>query len=76
MGDRSFHTAFSEPVRYREPPVRVVCERCGAPLLVYYAENRLYAVKCTRCEKVLLTYAGSPTKAALRMGILSEEVNV
>jgi lysyl-tRNA synthetase class I len=47
----------------------VICPRCGHELETSYCEERLYMVRCGRCETVTLTTGESPGDAAEKLGI-------
>lgn len=49
------------------------CAKCGTPLKTYYAENRLYVVKCEKCETLTLVKAPNPYKAESKVGIISKK---
>lgn len=40
-----------------------LCARCGGKLITAYHEERLYSVRCKKCETLTLTKAGDPYKA-------------
>lgn len=44
------------------------CPKCGKELEAAYCEERLYAVRCRRCETVTLVKSNNPRKAAESIG--------
>ena len=66
MNDRKYHEAFTADTYF--VPTNVFCKCCGTRLKVYYAEKRLYAVKCGYCESITLVKADNPTEAARHIG--------
>lgn len=66
--DDIFHAAFRNDVYYKptEPPV--YCKKCDTRIKVYYAEERLYAVRCCYCESITLVKAANPVAAASYVG--------
>lgn len=48
MLDQTIHEIFSSTTLYKKLPNKAVirCKECGTPLKTYYAEGRLYLVKC------------------------------
>ena len=46
----------------------VYCNKCGTRLKVYYAEEKVCAVKCGYCEYIGIVKAGSYDEAALYFG--------
>ena len=71
--DKYFHTVFTRDVNYTPTLTAVHCKNCGTRLKVYYAEERLYAVKCGYCESVTLVRADNPTQAMRYVGEYKEE---
>ena len=69
MTDKIFHDAFEQAGYYRPTEPAVCCRKCGTRLKTYYAEGRLYAVKCGYCESVTLVKAGNPIEAAEFVGV-------
>lgn len=69
MIDDKFHEAFTADAYYRPTPDDIRCRRCGTRLKAYYAEDRLYAVKCGFCETITLVKAGNPSDAARYVGV-------
>lgn len=47
------------------------CPRCGAELETAYHEDRLYSVKCPRCETVTIVKARNPYEAEEKVGIVA-----
>lgn len=45
-------------------PSGVKCKTCGGELDTYYCEERLYMVRCIRCETVVLVKSSCPKFAA------------
>lgn len=72
MFDDVFHNVFRANARFVPPPAPVVCRKCGDHLKVYYAESRLYAVRCGYCESISLVHAKSPMVAVLHFGVLED----
>ena len=66
--DRKMIAAFYADAYYQPTPTAVYCKNCKTRLKAYYAESRLYAVKCGYCETVTLVKAGNPTEAARYVG--------
>lgn len=50
-------------------PSKSLCTVCHNPLEVYYAESRIYAVRCTLCEIVTVLSSTSPIEAAAWVGV-------
>ena len=50
--DEILHEAYRAPVIYRRTPEEIRCKSCGRWLKTYYAEERLYSVKCFGCGYV------------------------
>ena len=70
------HAAHRPPVQFRKTPEKIHCRNCGSLLEAYYAEDRLYAVKCYGCDYVAIVKASSPSGAAMFFGDkMGEEVN-
>lgn len=66
--DKIFHDAYFASAWYKQLPEDIRCAYCATPLKVYYAEDKLYAVKCPYCEIVTLIKANSPIEAAKYVG--------
>lgn len=71
MKDGEFHAMLVNTL-HEEWPERdttaILCQRCGQPLDVHYAEERLYVVRCGACKTVALVEAFSPKEAAKKVG--------
>ena len=76
MNDKIFHEAFKQEANYFAPPTRVNCRNCGTRLKVYYAEAKLYAVKCGYCETITLVKANNAVEAQRYVGEYAEEAYV
>jgi len=50
-------------------PSKSLCTVCHNPLEVYYAESRIYAVRCTLCEIVTVLSSTNPIEAAAWVGV-------
>lgn len=48
-----------------------LCARCGCELITAYHEERLYSVRCPKCETVTLVKAADPYKAEEKVGIVA-----
>lgn len=66
--EKKMWDAFGANAQYNPTPTAVYCRNCGTRLKAYYAESRLYAVKCGYCETVTLVTANNPTEAARYVG--------
>ena len=66
--DKIIHEIFNAKIPYMPMLTKVNCRNCGTQLKVYYAEERLYAVKCCFCETVTLVEAANPTQAMRFVG--------
>ena len=66
--DEVLHAAHCAPAMYERTPEDIRCKICGRRLKTYYAEERLYAVKCSCCDYVGLVKAKSPSEAAKVFG--------
>lgn len=66
--DDIFHAAFHNDVYYKPIDTHVYCNKCDTRLKVYYAEERLYAVRCCYCESITLVKASNPVEAASYVG--------
>lgn len=66
--DKTLHDAYKSDAYYTPTLTPVYCHRCGTRLKTYYAEDRLYAVKCGFCETVTLVRASNPTEAMRYVG--------
>ena len=73
FGDELIHVAHHPPVHFRKTPEKILCRNCGSHLETYYAENRLYAVRCFGCDYVSFVKACSPSEAAMMFGDKMDE---
>ncbi|MBP0983065.1 MAG: hypothetical protein J6A19_05000 [Oscillospiraceae bacterium] len=72
--DHKMLDVYKADVHYSEiANVVVRCRKCDTKLRTYYAEDRLYAVKCGYCDYIALVKAGSPSEAAMAVGYSDEE---
>lgn len=71
--EQKFFAAYNADACYQPTPTEVYCRNCGTRLKVFYAEGRLYAVKCGYCETVTLVRANNPTEAARYVGEYGRE---
>ncbi|MFR1050284.1 MAG: hypothetical protein ACLSE7_00940 [Lachnospirales bacterium] len=74
--DKAAHRVYlaagsNDDVRWR--PSGVKCKECGEELETYYCEERLYAVRCRKCETVMLVKSRGPGLAAIRFARISRE---
>lgn len=74
--DKAAHLVFlaagsDDTVRWR--PSGVTCNECGEELETYYCEERLYAVRCRKCETVMLNKSRGSGLAAIRSARISRE---
>lgn len=67
--DELLHAAHLAPAMYTRTPEEICCKICKRRLKTYYAEERLYSVKCLGCGYVALVKAGSPSEAAKLFGV-------
>ena len=74
--DKNFHNAYNQRANYTPTATPLYCKKCSTRLKVYYAEDRLYAVKCGFCETVTLVKADNPTEAARYVGEYNREDTV
>ena len=51
---------------------RYACHLCGTTLEYAYMENRLYAIRCKKCETVTLVKERNPAEAASIVGYEDE----
>ena len=74
MLDRTIHDIFNSSTMYKKLPnnASVRCKECDTPLKTYYAEDRLYLVKCGFCETVTMIKASNPIIAAAMVGKVVE----
>lgn len=68
IAEKKMADAFAAIAYYQPTPTAVYCRNCGTRLKAFYAESRLYAVKCGYCETVTLVKANNPTEAARYVG--------
>ena len=71
--DMIIHRVYKQDVNYAPTMTDVRCRTCGTRLKVYYAEEKLYAVKCGYCEYVGLVKADNPTHAMRFFGEYAEK---
>ena len=71
--DELIHAAHRPPVRFRPTAEKICCRNCGSLLQAYYAEERLYAVKCYGCDYVAIVKASSPSGVAMLFGNKMDE---
>lgn len=72
--DQSAHRVHMSAISKHDDNWRVssaLCVLCGCELETVYCEERLYMVRCRKCEIVTLVKAGSPEVAANRIGIIA-----
>lgn len=66
--DDLIHEVYTSPIEYKGlEPYDVRCPICHTKLKVYYAESRLYAVKCCYCDTITLVTADSVLAAAQKV---------
>lgn len=46
-----------------------MCPVCQHDLEIYYCENQTYMLRCSLCDFVVITRAGSPREAAEKVGL-------
>jgi DNA-directed RNA polymerase subunit RPC12/RpoP len=68
IADQAAHRIYDENVLPRNHGGR--CVRCGAELITAYHEERLYSVRCKKCETVALVKARNPYQAEANVGIV------
>lgn len=75
MWDNMIHDIYSAMLPYAKLPcdAEVRCRICGTPLKTYYAEGRLYLVKCGYCDTITMVQASNPFNAAAMVGEVVEE---
>lgn len=56
------------PCKDAEDQYRFACHMCGTTLEYAYMENRLYAIRCKKCETVTLVKERNPAEAASIVG--------
>ena len=70
--DELIHEVYRLSVLYKETPQKIPCKNCGTELKAYYAEDRLYTVKCEKCDYIAIVKANSPSEAAMMFSENSE----
>lgn len=60
------------PCREAEDQYRYACHACGKTLEYAYMENRLYAIRCTKCATVTFVKARNPEEASSIVGYEDE----
>lgn len=70
--DARMHRIYKQDANYTPTLTDVRCRMCGTRLKVYYAEERLHAVKCGFCEYIGLVKADNPTHAMRFFGEYAE----
>ena len=76
MWDKRLHEIFKSNENFSPDRVGTRCKRCGTRLKILNAGGKLYAVKCEKCEKILVTKADNPAEAALLVGVPSTKINI
>ena len=71
--DNAIHRVYKQDLYYTPTLTDVRCRTCGTRLKVYYAEEKLYAVKCGFCEYIGLVKACDPTHAMRFFGEYAEK---
>ncbi len=68
--DEKIHDIYGMTLPYVKLPygADVRCKVCGTQLKTYYAEKRLYLVKCGYCDMITMVKASNPLKAAIMTG--------
>ena len=69
IADQAAHRIYDEIVIPRNHGG--LCVRCGAELITAYHEERLYSVRCKKCETVTLVKARDPYEAEEKVGIFA-----
>jgi ribosomal protein S27AE len=64
--DKTMHKAYNTALARRY--YGATCPRCGGLLGVAYHEDRLYSVKCEKCETLTLVEARNPCDAQHKAG--------
>lgn len=70
--DARMHSVYKHEVNYTPTMTDVRCRMCGTRLKAYYAEEKLYAVKCGFCEYIGLVKTDNPTQAMRFFGEYAE----
>jgi len=60
--------ALCSDLRFDKTKAR--CHSCGNQLEVRYCEEKVYAVRCKKCETVSIIMASNPQKAAEHIGYM------
>ena len=66
--DQIIRDIYDARIYYQATATPVYCRNCGTRLKTYYAEGRLYIVKCAYCETLTFVQANNPTEAARYVG--------
>ena len=66
--DQKIKDIYNANVYYQPTTTPVYCKNCATRLKTYYAEERLYIVKCAYCETLTFVQANNPTEAARYVG--------
>lgn len=69
--DKTMHKAYNTALGRRY--YGATCPRCGGLLGVAYHEDRLYSVKCEKCEILTLVEARNPCDAQYKAGGIRKE---
>lgn len=51
-----------------------ICPVCQRGLEIYYCENRTYVLRCSLCDLMAITRAGSPREAGKKVGLKAKPV--
>lgn len=68
MQDKIIRSVLTMGNYFKPPITPIYCKECGTKLKVYYAEEKVYAVKCGYCEYIGVVKAKNPDEAALCFG--------
>lgn len=68
MRDLYIRSLLSMDNQFRPTSKPICCNTCGTKLKVYYAEEKVCAVKCGYCEYIGVVKANSYDEAALYFG--------
>ena len=68
MQDITIRKVLEMTKLFRPTSKPIYCNKCGTKLKVYYAENKVYAVKCGYCESIGIVKANNPDDASLYFG--------
>jgi hypothetical protein len=66
--DKKFRDILTSDVLFKPTLTPIYCRKCGTRLKVYYAEERVCAVKCGYCEYIGIVKANNPMQAAFYFG--------